>query len=1230
MDIYPADPLGTYSKPFLGLESTSLLSLRSSMNSEPLSAYILLLVSDIGHHFHVFNLHSLNILFLLAGNEKFEAIFLAFCYVLPSFSLDSSFYEDERFLHITNILFGYQYHSESFSSIREIFLEYIDVLQKSEKEEIILAIDFWHKIIFSLQTRICSDLGMFILDYLSHMCFESRMSRDCQESLYSIYKNKILQYKSFIGEDKLSITNPIASIYSLKTYFTRKYPEIVPPIEDQFKGRAWFALDGYLAEVRACHNDRKLIGLQLLRSVSEKSDIGVTLLSPNSYSIFRLAKEFSILKPNHSLAPIYLNLFFSLYFESLDLDCSTSQNQVFGHLTLMDSKSACIDLVALFIKKSVRILDDLDNGHDLKHAYNAFLLWLNDSSLLREGLSSSTISEDYMIDKLADCFKGDILKSGKYKWTDILPFSPVNDSSTKGVSQLDKFQVEYVQLNALPVVKTLPVLSLHSPMVTKFSFSLDNFFSKVAIAINILTSKAEEFQKMAHNIQHLEIEYVEKLKLLYTSSTIRNRAQKTCGKDCKSPAMFDYITYKIIAVSEVKLMLFDNRATKEDFLNADIADSEICLLGLELGLMVEWVKNQCPKDLDSIIGSEICFGILEAVSQDQNLAQFQISHFILKNIISSLGKYFISSSSEKNLKLWKLMTKPVIVEMVVSVFCPSFAIEQFNMLYLDLASRFESLGDDLTHVILSNFNVGHWLGGNVSNDQIFEFFTSLISWPIHMEIGPKSFVANIGLLSALLSHQSFHPMIMDAVCLSFSRIISGQISVIIFNEVSNSLFLRVPEIWQSSLTNLDLLESHCGRDQLVLLIGKLNTRLKSFIRIQEVSILDFDKDIQNSIVRLLALLFCSKQIYSMIISFYFEELYNLWLSLYLATIGIVEVDGCWKNVTPWPIKDYEKSKMIILNLNLILEKLCRNSSQMGKMPSFFWNIITIILQLNVADEFSSCLFSTFESRSCWEGFQISPDVIIVVKNWIIEKKMTSSLTKCLITVLELSSLDEFLLESSYDSIQDVLFVVIFLINQSHLVFSETNDRARLLLILEEKLYKYPWTTLISAATFASLIDQLVFLKWNTLSSQIYDWKSSADPLVFTINFLQNISGIQKYSCRDEFYISYRRFIISLFSNHIFNHDSWNEALSDEDITDIVYDFLNFAEKLKNKRVCQSGDLGFFGFKEFIGIFNRMSKNHDLYVKIWNGCLKVICDSTIPLEYLSCSSSCFSSGDFCIN
>jgi hypothetical protein len=209
--------------------------------------------------------------------------------------------------------------------------------------------------------------------------------------------------------------------------------------------------------------------------------------------------------------------------------------------------------------------------------------------------------------------------------------------------------------------------------------------------------------------------------------------------------------------------------------------------------------------------------------------------------------------------------------------------------------------------------------------------------------------------------------------------------------------------------------------------------------------------------------------------------------------------------------------------------------------------------------------------------------------------------------------------------RELLFILVFIANQSITVLPDVNDRIRIFSVVEKKYFNLPWLAIIPVSDFSDVVDLLSLLKWNTLSSQLNEWQSIGDPLVFTIKFLQSVCGIQKGLCPARYYAIYKQFVISLFSVHIFNHDSWNEAFSDNGITDIVLDFLCDAERFKIQGICDSTDIESLGFKDLVGIFNRMSKNHDLYVKIWSGFLKVISVSKIPLEYLSCSSFCFSSG-----
>ena len=140
------DSFNAQAKPFLPLESAILSTLRGAMKSDSLCAYFMLLISDIGHQYHMFEMFGLDLLLVLCQSGKWEGLMSVMFLVLPTFSFYTELLHDKWFKSIVHNVFTKS--SASVDNIMKHFNNHSCMMTSlnTSKDQISVITRLWHHI----------------------------------------------------------------------------------------------------------------------------------------------------------------------------------------------------------------------------------------------------------------------------------------------------------------------------------------------------------------------------------------------------------------------------------------------------------------------------------------------------------------------------------------------------------------------------------------------------------------------------------------------------------------------------------------------------------------------------------------------------------------------------------------------------------------------------------------------------------------------------------------------------------------------------------------------------------------------------------------------------------------------------------------------------------------------------------------------------------------------------
>lgn len=459
----------------------------------------------------------------------------------------------------------------------------------------------------------------------------------------------------------------------------------------------YFAFQMLVLETIADADVRMQIGLQLQKDGNkDDADISavvkhanINLRKPVDFiSIYRWAQHILVVPANHTLLPLFLQMFFSLYFSRL-----TNEEQktefIYGHLyfskkdNLLDGiKKRLVQLKEFHANSANATKEKGANDEkssrgqhqDLKQLYHAMLIWLGDARLQKDMQDISELPSAYQSSRLLQCRRlGGNLSSesvkdldvydGTHLWMDLMntkqmtkefdqfqwiskvvPYQAPETTSRPSSSMAVRSHTPVPNMQL--VMAKLPDFKLRKPAT---SLSLDEILQMTpqdlfGNTVRSFHHQARQFNQLTTEHQALDSGYLKQLERLYYNKTTNSTIQIPCKRVpqgiCQKPARFHLEQLELKVEENVEKQLSENRDAVSK-LAYDKIDSRICVQSFQaLAVMEDMTRHYGEKlsPLQSRRACESVYFVFEALRD--NASEFPPGKLLSRQIAQMASESF--------------------------------------------------------------------------------------------------------------------------------------------------------------------------------------------------------------------------------------------------------------------------------------------------------------------------------------------------------------------------------------------------------------------------------------------------------------------------------------------------------------------------------------------------------------------------------------------------------------
>jgi hypothetical protein len=621
-------------------DSVSLSTLKAYSASDPMSAYTILVISEIGHRFDLFDDKGWELLEVLIATGHFIPFLLASFDIFRTFvQVDPSpnILVSEGFRRVMNAFWKTGSLNSSWNLIQSFIEESMTTSFKSVKDGQFV-IKFWCNVIFSSSDWISSRLPLEMLNKV------------CQVSAFSSFTDELLsqlsaQYRTLLFDFPNRATGGVSSINSIyqrassgalfskgsiRTFPTLIQDKTVYLTKNEMvgKGLLYFLLFAISVEIFAEKEIRNQIGSALSRNRPIAELASMTEKPISQFAIYRLVQLLQETPLNHPTSPILWQSFFSLYFER-NREQDGYNNICFGHCFLSEQKSLLVQL-----EKKLSTFTSTDSTLvSWPNVVDAMSFWISEPRLILSVVNIDSFPSTYCPELLLGVVKGLLFDNGSRDWWKNFisePMMPLLDNTPPLCFQKVMLSLEPSQ--------PFPAISFKEPVLKSIQ-NLD-FHDRLAILksdISLLKQQGLHHSAFVQQHNDLDDAYLNLLGNLYSSSSTILNVTKRCSSSCPG-VVFQFEQEKSIMNREISTSLSSNRNQAETLLGLDLVDSTTALSGLRITVILESISKLSEQDASvQKVAKDLFYGSLEL--QNMKLQAFPPADLIINTIIKMFGKF---------------------------------------------------------------------------------------------------------------------------------------------------------------------------------------------------------------------------------------------------------------------------------------------------------------------------------------------------------------------------------------------------------------------------------------------------------------------------------------------------------------------------------------------------------------------------------------------------------------
>ncbi|ORY48609.1 hypothetical protein BCR33DRAFT_40087 [Rhizoclosmatium globosum] len=999
-------------KPFEVLESAQLATLRGVMKTKSLAAFTLLMISDVGHSIAAFERDGWSMMQLLLDEGRYEAVT---CVVNELF-LAFAFTEGFEFTG-----------TKSFTTF---FTSFLKACPRSLFSPSKLGLNFghsntvatvqwfllWSRVAFADTDWIHNRTCLQLLDSLAQISVINDQYHILTNEFQREYARLIALYQRFTSHS-MSFLNPVESLYTVANTigeYLSSYPTLVtgvssewyssipssmrgnqPAAETEF---VWFAFLALIAETQVESEMRMQIGHELSKD-SQVSVNGVVKKLPKPlslFSIYRLATQIVECKVYHSLLPLMLQVFFSLYFERAQ-NPAVNMNALFGFRFFSDSRST-LDKIQMKLSQTIQELSSSDSmdlsvfdRERLIKLYKASFKWIKEPVLLSPNLYLGHLDASFSPSELATvmnqspCTLNELwpgyvsidLFKNLFQPGDKTPHQPSVPSLSKTNSPGFDLYVKETSLPGIPWVLRPTVILSSSQTTLEVATKIlkDDYAS--------LLTKARDSSKIDVDYSKHDSEFIALLSQLYTNATKTGRYERKCGGSCTGAAQFRYTYEEVGLQRNIKQALKENRSHFETLSEWDNVDSRVCIGALRVVRIIEWMKH-CEEsgqgDKEKLEALFVPF-FFKMVCLDESIRRYPPFVMILDRAVQLIGGLFVRGSRSHTMKMFEVIQRGGgDMKAVIDAFNPAVAVDEFCEMYAECSEQ-----ANVSTALLQKFDVVGWLNqcDSETQDNMFRVLCTIFE---RIESGKLTasrevFNSHLTKLDEFMSHPSLGNRlvgyIMHLISFYSEGTISKEVIISVRKTINSKLDFSVEQV-----TGFELFELHLSRSQSMDLLKRLNDCLGAFFVNYATGIYGFDHEKLQFVLELLVMIYCSKPLYSMLSETdRLEVISQFRRSCWLSLGADVAEDAGSLTLKPWCFQDDDNFAQALSSLLFCsYSKVFRSLAMVDNMVFELWSTLSSVVRLNAP----SYVVTTLYARSKiipWTSFIATSSVADEIWEW---------------------------------------------------------------------------------------------------------------------------------------------------------------------------------------------------------------------------------------------------------
>ncbi|KAJ1565579.1 hypothetical protein HK096_001809, partial [Nowakowskiella sp. JEL0078] len=654
----------TFMRPFLPLDTPMLATLRGAMNTDALAAYVLIMISELGHHLPTFQSITWPLLTsVLSTYTARPAALRIMTDVFPSLLRDCGkiWFDDVHWKTFAEKLRpNPDVSTNIYRHLGNAVRDYAEWRLRGKSTEI----DVDDVLTIWIRALVSADVWIFDVATVKAVDAVVEVSAVVGGTIANVVRRELkLELKRLVErwyerESKESlaknawdavwgIEGPSLVIRSLTDSLISSVG-VVPSLK-MAELAPWFVVEGCEIEVEWESELRMKIADILFKKEKfvsvEKNGKKRTLETLCLWKVVGLILDLPV---SHAVTPRMWKLFYSLYFERTANLSAFTDVPGLGFLLLKarsDLKSKLItrlnsttqfynELIAK--QQSVTISGQYSESSLFNESvyllslYNAFTMWLQESRFGNnpDQIDISSLSEKYMPVKMEECIRGDVFNfrdDERNVWLEInLKQCERHSDMIRDALIIENASQETIDMpenqksrrNSISMggpAQPAPIFLARTPLIP--SVPTSETLAKFNADIAFLSKRARAFRTIVIQHQNADDEYITHLSKLYVNDARKERKERKCrggvmapdgniSRQCRGAAVVDMHIMQVLMLSEVKDLLANSRQTVEELAGAEYVDAAACISALRIASVVGGLVGAFADDSSEYEGSD--------------------------------------------------------------------------------------------------------------------------------------------------------------------------------------------------------------------------------------------------------------------------------------------------------------------------------------------------------------------------------------------------------------------------------------------------------------------------------------------------------------------------------------------------------------------------------------------------------------------------------------------------